>query len=1291
MTTKQQEEILSYIKLINEKLWDGKEYGRAAIMIGAGFSRNAIKQLPATNCFPLWKDLYVLMHKDLYPQCNKMIDYDTPSVAMEYETAFGRTALDEFIIKNIPDKEYHSSNLHKLLLNLPWSDVFTTNYDTLLERTCEFIYDRKYDIVLRQEDIATAKKPRIVKLHGTIPSIKPFIITEEDYRTYPNKFAPFVNLVQESLMENIFCLIGFSAKDPNFIKWISWVKDNLGDAMPKIYLVDIFDISEYQKNVLKNKNIIPLDLSVFLDKNKYSSDSEYHYKAIEWFLWCIAKNRPIDPLFWPSKKKIKFCYDINPSKDLPEIPEFDETKNIPDKDLFKLDLKDKGEIKDELLKIKNEWEEERKRYPGWIVMPYDKIEKIWLETSYNNNIDKILDNIQQVGSPLNINILYELNWRLEKCMMPLVMDWIENYEKVIKLFNPFPKVINIESEFSPIKNPELNWKEISRQWIDLVFAIIRESREDLDEERFNKWIELIKDVVHHNQEWKARWHYEQIMLNFYKLNIEKTKELIIEWQEDFDYPQWELKRASILAEIGETEKAEEIAEKILNKARTLQQINKENIFLYSLEGLSMLLLNVLMQAQLKKDEETENNRLRWKELRQYECNPWDTFKTIKSMINTDELPIKPESERKKKFDPGEEIVSYYFGNTLDNILPAYQLLRIFEEGAIPFRCGFIEMGIKEITRASKWIESSAPLWALSSFIRTGEGKEDIIDKWFNRLLIASFSEEDVKKMQSILIPAWKQSFENIQKSKIRLDEINIYQRIFGTLTEIISRFLFRLDKDRINDIYITLINSYKNNNIMYLNNFLIKYRTYIKNLLKRLFFTLPDEDILNKVEELLSVPINEEMLKTLNNNLDFQDPMYFVEWFYIKSLPENFDRSSWNEPIDKLIKIMREGDIRARNIAIIRLIKLINIKALTEDEEKSFVEALWLRLDNNTGLPEANLYNFAYLKLPEPIRGEANAILKRWLLESPIPEKFGSHPNYSLENYLQSISFSCNPLLKTSKIDNNQFIEWSNKEIVIILEKFNHWIDKLKEHFKSYYLFEKEKNYLYRYSFYYLRILNLAIYPNINIKDSNNLNIIGNLVKESLNKLSEINIPIISALPGTLLFSKEKVSEIEGKLKKSLISSIPELVHSSINGIFYWLVYSQTMENFPKFNQELLNEIVNKVLTRGQPKLDYAIITVNSIIHNFSDTISVDNANHLCSALDFLLDETKFPEHKNLYYYPFEKPDLPEYRKVASSLALALKIWYKNKEYEVPNILKKWEDRSKNDRLPEIWKMWKNI
>lgn len=1280
-------EFQKYLNLIREKLWEGREYGRVSVMIGAGFSRNAKKRSPQIKDFPLWNDLAFLLYKRLYPERNITSTLDPLFVASEFEAVFGRQALDEFIIQNIPDSDYLPSDLHKLLLSLPWADVFTTNYDALLEKTLPYIHNRRYDLVLKIEDISTTKQPRIVKLHGTIPSIRPFIITEEDYRTYPQKFAPFINMVQQSLMENIFCLIGFSGNDPNFLRWIGWVRDNLGDAMPKIYLVGILDISEPQRKVFERKNIIPIDLSPLFPKNKYFSNNLRHYKAIEWFLWYLAEGRPVDYLAWPSVKTVPFIYDIQPSANLPKIPKL--RKSFLEKKFYPGAIqKNKEKVKEELLAIYKQWKEERNSFPGWIVLPPENMTELWLFT--NNWINYILTNINKIGEPNDLHLLYELNWRLEKCIVPLYVNWIEIYTKIIEKYNPYPKLINIKAQYTPEENPDLDWETISQQWIELVFAIIREAHEDLDEKRFNKWINLIKEIVRLDNIWSAKWYYEKIMFNLFKLNINEVKKLIEEWPQNFDCPGWELKRCAILSEIGELEKAEEIAERVLHKIRSLQHSDKEDLFLLSLEGWTMMLLSALKQNKLWRDTNEqkfqEYYQGRWRELERYRCNPWRIVEHLKFKITSDEPPFKPAKERKKKFDPGEEVISFHFRNNLDIILPAFQFLRMFEEGSLPLKCGSVNMWSESVVKASKWIKPFAPLWALSTFIRTGQDKEEEIDKWFDRLTVASLNEEDIKKLSSIFIPAWKQSIENISKSMVTIDNSNVYQRLFKVLTEIISRFLFRLEQKILNHVFETSMNLYKINNIIHSHDFY----SIISNLLKRLLFALPEEDILNHIHELLSLPISYEDI----------EPFYFINWYYTKSLPKNFDRSSWDKPINRLIDIVKNGKDEARKYAVLRLSKLHEIDALTDEEKQKFAEALWSRLDEEKQLPKATgLYDFAFLKLPEPKKGEAKRLLKKWLLETNIPENFGMFPNHDLENYFMSFIYSSKPLRKLKSINNDGYIEWTNKDIEIILQKLFKWENKLIDYYKSIFILEikidpfETKDKIFRYFYYIIKTINQVIYLNFNPNDSK-MKKIKKIIEKILNSLSKIGVETLSTLPGILIFSKEKIKEIENKLKKSLVSSNSEVVRSSIEGVFCWIAYNQLTKDFPKLNQELLDEIVNKILARRQPALDVCISIMTEIINSFPDVITENQAKSLCSALEFLIEETEISEIRNRdsiekVYRTFDAEEIVEYRKLASNLAFVLKRWYEDKSYKVPDILIDWEKRSLTDKLPEIWKIWR--
>ena len=198
-------------------------------MVGAGFSRNAAPP-DVESAFPTWSELGDRLYEGLHgakpgPSHHYL---QVPALAHEFEAAFGRTALNQLLRDAIPDLRHEPSSLHVRLLDLPWSDVFTTNYDTLLERACREVISQRYDIIVKPEDLAHSKRPRIVKLHGSLPSDRPFIVTDEDYRKYPYDFAPFVNIVRQAMLENTLCLIGFSGDDPNFLQWIGWIHDNLG-------------------------------------------------------------------------------------------------------------------------------------------------------------------------------------------------------------------------------------------------------------------------------------------------------------------------------------------------------------------------------------------------------------------------------------------------------------------------------------------------------------------------------------------------------------------------------------------------------------------------------------------------------------------------------------------------------------------------------------------------------------------------------------------------------------------------------------------------------------------------------------------------------------------------------------------------------------------------------------------------------------------------------------------------------------------------------------------------------
>ncbi|WP_308381669.1 SIR2 family NAD-dependent protein deacylase, partial [Serratia marcescens] len=384
--------IIPLLKNIASRLWEG----HAAVLVGAGFSRNAQPLSGASRPFPMWNDLGDIFYEKVY--CDKNISKYSNVLKLgdEVQAAFGRATLDKLILENVPDKEYEPSKLHSALLSLPWVDVFTTNYDSLLERACVFVDSRKYDFVFNKNDLTNAERPRIIKLHGSFPSERPFIITEEDYRRYPIDNSLFVNTVQQSLIENTLCLIGFSGDDPNFLNWIGWIRDNLGvENSPKIFMIGLFSFNEAQRKLLEKRNIVIVDLSLLDD---FEGD---HYAAHDRFIDFLIQCKGSDNQFdWP----------IN-----------DHKENINHNDSEEI-------IKSKLSDCISAWAQTRISYPQWIITPENNRIKLWNKTI---NWLQICSEKNTWEKDLDLNFAFELLWRIDRCLLPIFDDVAKLFFKIV--------------------------------------------------------------------------------------------------------------------------------------------------------------------------------------------------------------------------------------------------------------------------------------------------------------------------------------------------------------------------------------------------------------------------------------------------------------------------------------------------------------------------------------------------------------------------------------------------------------------------------------------------------------------------------------------------------------------------------------------------------------------------------------------------------------------------------------------------------------------------------------------
>ena len=165
-----------YMNHVRDALWSRAE--RASVMIGSGFSKNAEPARPDAGELPLWHELARAMFDKLYPpsvvgsQHSAPTRASDPSIALglaqEYKDTFGRSSLHLFLQQQVRHEDFNPGGFHRRLLKLPWRDVFTTNWDTLMERTRQSVPERPYSVVHNKDEIPLSPQPRIVKLHGSL-------------------------------------------------------------------------------------------------------------------------------------------------------------------------------------------------------------------------------------------------------------------------------------------------------------------------------------------------------------------------------------------------------------------------------------------------------------------------------------------------------------------------------------------------------------------------------------------------------------------------------------------------------------------------------------------------------------------------------------------------------------------------------------------------------------------------------------------------------------------------------------------------------------------------------------------------------------------------------------------------------------------------------------------------------------------------------------------------------------------------------------------------------------------
>jgi hypothetical protein len=694
----------SAVKKLAAALWQQDKdtsYHGAAIMIGAGFSRCAATTGDANKRLPLWVDLSSALAQDLSASNST----DPLRLAEEYFAYFGKQALHDLIKKEINDAAWSPGEIYKTLLELPWSEVMTTNWDTLLERAAMEVHQRVYSLVSRQEDLASAPAPRIVKLHGTINVTADLVFTQEDYRRYPQKHAAFVNFARQVFIENELVLLGFSGDDPNFLQWTGWVRDNLTTHARRIYLVGALHLTAAKRKYLESINIAPIDLWNLV--TDYDDGDTGHAKATEIFLQALSSLKPKPSWKWSTTQLRRTTVTTE---------ELDKTIRDP---CFAASL-----LERQIPILASD----RESYPGWLVCPSGV--RWQLQTQLGNPFPNH-QNISQLVPDSRAKLLYEIVWR-HSVTYQVSPPWlIQEFLKICDPANPciLSKKKQMEIALHALKNT---------RWFDNCDTEVRSVEKSATA--------ILENNAHY-------WPESADELRFHQAIIARDK---------FDYPAIEkivegilgkdpicrLRKAALLVELGKFDEGETLIAEAYRELLSQYRNDRNSIYVFSrLAWAHWLLRGVQI---LKSDKPFEAFPSSYEDRK---CDPWNHIENIKEIISKALEKQQKQQGIEPSFEPGrynDNSNSVTFSNEVHPIL----LFEGVSSGTgMPLRWDGISFLVEPASRLVG-LDDVDGMYRFSLAIRTANSDTaDVLKKVFSRIQVACIPQNEATHLLNRCIQA----------------------------------------------------------------------------------------------------------------------------------------------------------------------------------------------------------------------------------------------------------------------------------------------------------------------------------------------------------------------------------------------------------------------------------------------------------------------------------------------------------------------------------------------------------
>ena len=1250
-----------HINQVRDALWS-RPSAQASVMVGAGFSRNAEKARPDAGLPPLWHEITNQICRTLYQpndggRLQKALSEASATggflkLAQEYDAAFGRNALHKLIKHLVPDDDFRHGEMHVRLLTLPWRDVFTTNWDTLLESARPDVTARPYSLVQTTADISSATPPRIVKLHGSLPSHYPLIVTEEDYRTYPRKFAPFVNTVQQAMMETIVLLIGFSGEDPNFLHWSGWVRDNMGLLSPKIYLAGWLDLSAHRRQVLTNGNVVPIDLAHHPMAATWPEHLRDRYAA-DWILHTLECGRPYNPADWPMPTEPKQgpILDILQPVELPPHHEPQEEPSVPSSP------DDTEQTLDAVRDILKAWRHNRIAYPGWLTVPGTEQDKM------RNKTDEwepwILGAAPRLNPIDRLDAVRELVWRREALTDRMSSELEQTSSDVLEAVDCETRTL------AGTERPDLPWGTIRESWRFVALALVTVARQRFDQECFEQRIRVLSPFIDDHEDVRQRLFHERGLCALYAMDFAAMSDVLEKWRTESSDPVWKMRKASILAEMNRDDEANRLIRIALNEIRQ-HPSDERSLAGPSREGWALFLAEAFEHEAGdwgQRERRLKRYYRRSAELAVLQCDALDERR-----ICAERMRGHSGDEEEPDFDDGTPQKRFVFSEVrASKSDAARRAIRLTEVVGLPPAANRITIASDLMEHAADELAIHEPRLAASLVLRACHyDGQPILKRVLSKTRIASMptgaAEAIAKSCLDIM---------NFGLPRIRNAGGLFWVERLRVALEVLSRVALRSRVEVIVAAFDKAMEYYMSKSIAghpWLNG-------PIRNLFTRCWTAMSVSHRTDRVLELIAAPVvGMGGFQATSAGPQQIDPGELLGDEVSPPQRTTGNSHQWTSVVSQLTHCLRSGG-EARRRASIRIGYAGLYERLTEDEKAQVADALWHPISDS--LPVGTIFpDWAFLLLPQPRFGLAEERFRaKWLDRTTIdldlrgPRKkpyvipLDSPENDDSGDPNSIISQVGSAIWQTRTHDQSLSLNEEDRGVLGDLVRW--WADTETP--------PPDSN--VDVGLTRLAVLGLRrILSDVRISES-----VAERLYWKVRKLHESKIPafeLIGVLAGAL---PDRLDELATTMRTGLVAEDDTFPGSAGGGLYVWITESIDSEShLPQPPEDLVREVGVAIATRRAGVLEWALRIASWIFSEGNQSQRGTIEGLTLQGLQYLAGSLGYDRQR--YDLGIQERQVPELRERCAQLALTMG----NAGYHQEPAIARWLKTVEEDPLPQV-------